>query len=215
MQQRAELVKQLEHHTAEAARIRTILERTEEEDWRPAGFYMMYHLTAGAILGCLAAGVSLMWNVMGATLLLPQKPALYLIQVYLTFGLGERALALEPGQASGFLYFVGCLLYIATGGFYGIILQLVLQGALPGKSWVQRGIASIVFGILLWVFNFYIVLPVLQPMLFGGNWIFELTPWYVGASTHLIFAMAFFLMSTWGRFDNPGANRSGKQGAAS
>ena len=36
---------------------------------------MMYHLTAGAILGCLAAGVSLMWNVMGATLLLPQKPA--------------------------------------------------------------------------------------------------------------------------------------------
>lgn len=203
MDDRADLIRKLEFHTAEAARLREQIAQTQVPDWRPTGFYTTYHFTAGAILGCLAASVSLLWNVMGAALLIPEKPPLYLIQVFLTFGLGERALTLEPGQASGFLYFVGCLLYIATGGFYGIILQFLLQGLFASRNWVFKAVVSAAFGLGIWILNFYLILPVIQPMLFNGNWIYELTPWFVGASTHIVFAAAFFLISTWGRFEPP------------
>ena len=59
--------------------------------WPPRGYYTAYYATAGFALGIFGAMASLLFNVVGS-LLVGQNP-LRLIQVYLTFPLGERARA--------------------------------------------------------------------------------------------------------------------------
>lgn len=201
MSERDDLVEQLEYHVSEAGRLRDQLNIGKSKDWRPRGFYTMYHVMAGITLGGIAAAMSLLWNVLGATLMLPDQHPLRIIQVYLTFGMGEEALRLEPGASRSLLLFAGSFLYLATGALLGIPLQFVLQGLLKSAGTAARAIACLAFGAVLWAVNFLVLLPLLQPALFGGNWIAEQTPWYVGLSTHIVFALAYFLFSAWGRFD--------------
>ncbi len=201
MSERDELLRQLEHHVAEVQRLRERLDSGLSGDWRPRGFYTMYHVMAGITIGGLAAAASLLWNVLGATLMLPEEHPLRIIQVYLTFGMGEQALTLEPGANRSLLLFAGSFLYLATGALFGIVLQFILQGPAARQGVFVRGIACTAFGVGLWALNFLVILPWLQPALFGGNWIAENTPWYVGLSTHLVFALSYFMLSAWGRFD--------------
>ncbi len=202
MPERDDLLSQLEFHVAEAHRLRSQLDSGPAVDWRPHGFYTLYHLMAGITLGGIAAAVSLLWNVLGATLMLPGEHPLHIIQVYLTFGMGEEALKLEPGTHRGLLLFAGSILYLATGALFGMVLQFILQGLFGRARPLVKGIVCAVFGAGLWAVNFLVILPWLQPLAFGGNWIADLTPWYVGLSTHLVFAMSYFLFSSWGRFDS-------------
>ncbi len=201
MSDRNTLLRELEMHRREEARIREQLSREALGDWRPPGFYLMYHLMAGVTLGGIGAAASLLWNVLGATLMLPEEHPLYIIQVYLTFGMGEAALSMEPGANRALLLFAGSILYLATGGLFGVLLHLMLAGWMSGMGAALRGLAALGFGAALWLVNFKVLLPWLQPQLFGGNWIAELTPWYVGLSTHLVFAAVVFLLQSWGRFD--------------
>jgi len=201
MSERDDLLRQLEFHVAETQRLRDLLDTGSAVDWRPRGFYTMYHIMAGITLGGIAAAVSLLWNVLGATLMLPDQHPLRIIQVYLTFGMGEEALNLEPGANRSLLLFAGSFLYLATGALFGIILQFILQGMFARSGAAVRAIVCGVFGAGLWALNFLVILPWLQPALFGGNWIAQLTPWYVGLTTHLVFAASYFLFSAWGRFD--------------
>lgn len=202
MPERDDLLRQLEFHVAEAHRLRDELDTGAATDWRPHGFYTMYHLMAGITLGGIAAAVSLLWNVLGATLLLPNEHPLYIIKLYLTFGMGEDALKLDEGPNRGLLLFAGSFLYLATGALFGIVLQFILQGLFGRTGPLVKAIVCAAFGAGLWAANFLIILPWLQPLLFGGgNWIADQTPWYVGLSTHLVFSMSYFLFSSWGRFD--------------
>jgi hypothetical protein len=164
-------------------------------DWQPEGYYLWYHLTAGFINGGLAAGISLMFNLIGAAIvgLFP----LQLIRVYLTFPLGEKALELNSGLALG----VGCLLYVGTGHLYGMIFHYIFSRYYNEKTIQQRFIAATAMGLVLWLINFYAILSWLQPMLFGGNWIISEIPFYIAALTHLVFAWSVMLLSEIGMFD--------------
>jgi len=201
MSEREDLLAQIEFHAAEAHRLRSQLDAGPAVDWRPPGFYTLNHLMAGITLGGNAAAVSLLWNVLGATLMLPGEHPLHIIQVYLSFGMGEEALKLEPGTNRGLLLFAGSILYLATGALFGMVLQFILQGLFGRTGPLVKAIVCAAFGAGLWALNFLVILPWLQPLAFGGNWIAESTPWYVGLSTHLVFAMSYFLFSSWGRFD--------------
>ena len=66
-------------------------------DWAPRGYYTTYHILAGMVLGFIGAGASLLLNIVGAAML--DMHPLHLIQVYLTFPLGEKALELNIGFA--------------------------------------------------------------------------------------------------------------------
>lgn len=200
MDERAELKRQLDHHLAEAVRLQAILDEPTDTNWVPTRFYLLYHLMAGIILGGIGAAISLLWNIVGSTLLLDEQGPLYIIQVYLTFGMGERAL--DPSTDLQFALFVGCFLYLATGAVYGMIFQLVLQGLAGNAGWLVRFVVATVLGLLIWGINFYVLLPWIQPRLFGGNWIQELVPPLVGVSTHLVFAWTYALCAAWGRFDD-------------
>lgn len=92
-----------------------------------------------------------------------------LIRVYLTFPLGERALALASGSKDvyaipdGMILSLGVLPLHRTGMLLGIPFHMALMRFTSGKSLgVRLGFAT-VLALLLWFVNFYLVLTWLQP----------------------------------------------------
>jgi hypothetical protein len=165
--------------------------------WPPQGYYLLWHVLVGMVLGMIGATVSLMFNVVGS-LLVGQNP-LRLIQVYLTFPMGERALQTEEGL----VLFVGCILYLVTGAIYGIPFHLILSRFFDAATHRTRFLVGSLIGLGLWVVNFYLLLSWLQPSLFGGNWIVQEVPIWVAALTHLVFAWTMLLVESWGRYQRP------------
>jgi len=163
-------------------------------DWPPRAYYTTYHVLAGCVLGMFGAAASLLFNVIGS-LVVHQHP-LHLIQVYLTFPMGETALTTSNGLSLA----IGCCLYLATGMVLGVPVQLVLTRFFEHASYIARFIVVTLLSLGLWLFNFYAVLSWLQPLLFGGNWIVEDIPWWVGASTHLVFGWTVLLLQPFGVF---------------
>ena len=167
-------------------------------DWARHGYYLTYYATAGFFLGMVAALVSLMFNIIGASV--AGKDPLQIIRVYLTFGLGAKAL--DPAFENGLALAMGCVLYIATGMLLGIIFHVVLsryasKAGLAGRLVWASGVA-----VIIWLVNFYGLISWIQPLLFGGIWIVDNAhlPWWVALATHLVFGWTMALMYPWGEF---------------
>ena len=169
-------------------------------DWKRRGYYLTYYATAGFFLGMVAALTSLMFNIVGATL--AGKDPLQLIRVYLTFGLGGRAL--DPAFDDGLALALGCVLYIATGMLLGIVFHVVLTRYTPGAGLAGRLACASALAVAVWLVNFYVLLSWVQPLLFGGNWITSTDPvylpWWVALATHLVFGWTMALVYPWGLF---------------
>ena len=127
----------LEAKLQELEALKAQVERLENEittarsgpGWRATGYYSAYYATAGFLLGSLGAIVSLLFNVVCASL--AGKSPLELIRVYLTFPLGEKALQLTQGQNTyavndRVILAFGCCLYLATGMLLGIPIYMAL-----------------------------------------------------------------------------------------
>ena len=112
-------------------------------DWRKSS-YFSYYATTGFFLGILGALTSLLVNVFGA--IAKGLPPLKLIMVYLTFGMGERALSVDSGSNAALALSIGCCLYIGTGMLYGILFQLVLS-QLGGDTLGRRMVVASVLAL--------------------------------------------------------------------
>lgn len=174
------------------------------QGWQSSGFYPAYQATVGFLLGIFGATTSLLFNVVGS--LLFGKNALELIRVYLTFPLGERALQLT-GQSQdiyavgdGVILAVGCCLYLVTGMILGIPVTMAIAWWAPRAGLGVRLVIASLVSLAIWVVNIYGILSWLQPMLFGGRWIVETVPWWVGAATHLIFGWTIALAYPLARY---------------
>ena len=168
-------------------------------DWRTQGYYLMYYATTGFFLGIAGALTSLAFNVFGS--LLTGQPALKLIQIYLTFGMGKRALNANLADEGPLALAIGCCLYVGTGMLLGILFQLVLtrfaaQGGLP-----KRLAVSSILAIAVWIVNYYAILSWLQPLLFGGDWIVTEIPIPIAALTHLVFGWTQALVYPMGLYE--------------
>ena len=165
-------------------------------------YYLTYYATTGFFLGMVAALVSLLFNVVGS-LLVGQNP-LQLIRVYLTFGLGARALDLQLDKGDGGLaLIIGCCLYVATGMLLGVIFQVVISRIGEATKLGSRLATASVLALVIWAVNFYVLLSWIQPRLFGGNWITDpnlLPPW-VAIATHLVFGWTMALLFPLGRYE--------------
>ena len=188
--------RQIQYHL-DAIRELEAEDRSEEakKGWPPSGYYLLWHLVIGMMLGALGALVSLAANILGAPLF--GRHPFELIRVYLTFPMGQRALEVEEGT----LLFVGCLLYLVTGALLGILFHLVFSIYFSDASNRKRFQVATALGLVLWVVNFYLILSWLQPLLLGGRWIIQMIPPWVGALTHLAFAWTMLLGELWGRFE--------------
>ena len=164
-----------------------------DASWQSA-WYPAYDATTGFLLGFFAATTSLLFNIVGSVawknLGGHEQHPLRLIQVYLTFPLGEQALKVD----SGITLAIGCCLYLATGMFYGILFQLFYSRYFPTANLGTRLLAGSGLAIVIWLVNFYCVLNWLQPAVFGGNWIVEMVPRPVAALTHLVFGWTMALL---------------------
>ncbi len=167
---------------------------TPAERWQPTEFYTAYYAMAGLVLGMFGAVTSLSFNVVGSALV-GQYP-LRLIQVYLTFPLGERALELEGGMTLT----LGCCLYIGTGMALGSIFHTLLVRATGNSGLGFRLIVATALAAGMWLVHFYLILAWLQPMMFGGAWIVEQIPWWIGLVTHLIYGWTLALIYPLGLY---------------
>ena len=169
-------------------------------NWPPKTLYNAYYMSTGAVLGGIAAAVSLLVNVIGAPL--AGQSSLELIRVYLTFPLGERALEMTAGTGA-LQVAMGCCLYLFTGMVLGVpVYWLLVRFCGESAPLGKRLVVASVVAIAIWLIGFYGVLSWLQPALFGGDWITDpqvLPPW-VAAGTHLVFGWVIALLHPWGQF---------------
>src|SRR5262249_27780277 len=121
--------------------------------WPPRSYDTAFHVLAGFVLGIFGAATSLLFHVVGSLLVGPHP--LQLIRVYLTFPLGKPALQIE----SGLTLAIGCCLYLGTGMLLGIPFHLVYSRLPRGTSLLTRVVVATGLGLLLWVVNFYAILP--------------------------------------------------------
>jgi hypothetical protein len=166
--------------------------------WAKQGYYLTYYATAGSFLGMVAALVSLMFNIIGASV--AGKDPLQLIRVYLTFGLGAKAL--DPAFDNGLALAMGCVLYIATGMLLGIVFHVILTRYASTAGLGGRIAWATAIAVAIWLVNFYCLIAWLQPLLFGGTWIIDNQelPWWVALATHLVFGWTMALVYPWGLF---------------
>ena len=182
-----------------------MLEAAAVDPFRLTGFYTMYYTTTGFMLGLVAAAMSLVVNVIGASVV--KDSPLEIIRVYLTFPLGERALAVT-GESNvyavnnGVVLACGVCLYLATGMVLGVPIHVVLARFTAKSSMAVRMVFASAVGIFLWAIMFYGVLSWLQPMVCGGSWITdgELLPTWVAAGTHVVFGMSMAALYPLGQF---------------
>ncbi|MFO0903085.1 MAG: hypothetical protein U0939_08810 [Pirellulales bacterium] len=199
---RAEKQRELDELRAQAARLEAELRQKDDgepADWRTSGYYLSYYATAGFFLGMAGALTSLLFNVFGS-LFVGQHP-LYLIQVYLTFGMGEKALAANVASDGGLALAIGCCLYVGTGMLLGVLFHVVLTRYAAQGGLVKRLMVATVLALAVWVVNYYLVLAWLQPLLFGGNWIVTKVPVLIAAMTHLVFGWTQALVYPWGLYE--------------
>lgn len=166
----------------------------------PGAYYTAYYATTGFMLGIFGAATSLVFNIIGSLLWSQatghEQNPLHLIQVYLTFPLGEQALHIDGGLTLA----IGCCLYLATGMLYGILFYLVLTRLTADSGFLWRMLVVSGLSIAVWLVNFYGILSWLQPLLFGGRWIVDLVPWWVACLTHLVFGWTMVLVYPWGLY---------------
>lgn len=183
-----------QEHGQPDGEIEDLIQPAAFRPWREPGQRPLRVAATGLWLGALAGCTSLVFNMVGSLVWtnvadLSQHP-LRLIQVYLTFPLGDAALRLNSGYLLGF----GCVLYLATGMIYGMLFEWMLWYFLPRAGWVARLVVCSVLALVVWAVNFLAILSWLQPLLFGGSWIVELIPWWVAALTHLVFGWTMALV---------------------
>lgn len=189
----------IQEHLDEIARLQTQSASNGGASWPPRDYYTLFHIVVGMTLGFVGASASLLFNIAGS--LLVGQNALKLVQVYLTFPMGEAAMKLDSRGDAGVVYFVGTCLYLTTGSLYGIVFHYIFSRYFDAASFAKKLAIGSALGVALWITNFYLILSWLQPLLLGGRWIVDSIPWWVGMLTHLVFAWTLVVCESWGRFE--------------
>ena len=185
----------IEGHLDAIRRLESPPEADDTATWPPQGYYLLWHVVIGMTLGGIGALVSLAANMIGAPLF--GEAPMKFIRVLLTFPMGESALTAEAGS----VLFIGCLLYLVTGALFGVVFHLAMSLYFRDATRGRQFAIATAMGLGLWIFNYYLVLSWLQPMLLGGNWIVRLVPIWVAVLTHLCFAWTVVAGEFWGRFE--------------
>ncbi|MGY8767736.1 MAG: hypothetical protein ACKVH8_04790 [Pirellulales bacterium] len=189
---RQAILEELDQLRNRMAQLERELAGASPNQWEQRDYYLSYYATAGFFLGMIGAITSLVFNVVGAAMV--GKHPLELISVYLTFPLGEKAMELEGGMA----LLIGCCLYIATGMVLGVFVHVGISKLADSGDLFKRLAVATVLGAFIWVINFYCLISWMQPAMFGGTWIIDSIPWYIGLLTHLVFTWTMALVYPMG-----------------
>jgi hypothetical protein len=162
--------------------------------WPPRGFYLTYYVVAGLLLGVLGSLVSFAANVLGS-ILLRQDPLLFL-RVYGTVFLGPAALTTDDLN----FFMLVAVVHFSVGAIAGAVFHVLINYFAPERAAVQIGLGAL-YGLLMWIVNFYVVIAWLQPRLFGEAYVLQLMPAWVAALTHVTYGVTLGALQPLGRFE--------------
>ncbi len=199
---RQELLQEIAEQRAMLARLEKELREEIEagesgapsaREWPPKGFYLTYYVVAGLMLGVLGSLASFLVNVLGS-LLVEQDPLLFL-RVYGTVFLGPDALTTSDLN----FFMLVAVVHFSVGAIGGAVYHVVVNAFWPERTDVQIA-AGAVYGLLMWVVNFYVVILWLQSSVFGHVYVLELMPVWVAILTHVVYGLTLGVLQPLGRF---------------
>jgi hypothetical protein len=193
MQSRDEIVREIELHRAAVAALEAELGDTNGVTWPPVGFYLTFYVVSGAIIGILGSLTSFIFHVLGS-LIVRQDPLLFL-RVYGTVFLGAKALTTDDLN----FFMLVAVVHFSVGASAGAVFHVLVNWLVPDRP-VLHVVLGAVYGLLMWVVNFYVVLSWLQPLLVGEAFVLQLMPIWVSALTHLIYGLTLGILEPLGRF---------------
>ena len=190
---REEALREIERHRAAILEIESQLSAPAAAGWQPVGFYLTFYIVAGTTIGILGSVTSFIFHVLGS-LLVRQTPLLFL-RVYGTMFLGPRALTTEDLN----VFMLVAVVHFSVGASAGAVFQVFISRFVPDRPVLQVVLGG-VYGLLMWVVNFYVVIAWLQPRLFGEALVLKLMPWWIAALTHLIYGLTLGILQPLARF---------------
>lgn len=199
MREREQILRQIEQQRAMLLALEAELlgeaQRPQDESpsWPPRGFYLTYYVVAGLLIGILGSLTSFICNVLGS-LLIEQDPLLFL-RVYGTVFLGPQALTTDSLD----FFMLVAVVHFSVGAFAGALFHVLVNLFVPDRTSLQIGL-GVLYGVLLWIVNFYVVIVWLQNHLFGEAYVLQLMPAWVAALTHVVYGLTLGLLQPLGRF---------------
>jgi hypothetical protein len=190
---RQEILSEIERHRAAIVELEGQLGEVATETWPPVGFYLTFYIVAGTTIGILGSLASFAFHVVGS-LLVSQDPLRFL-RVYGTVFLGAKALTTEDLN----FFMLVAIVHFSVGAIAGAVYHVFVNRFVPEQPLLQIVLGAL-YGLAMWVVNFYLVLSWLQPMLVGQAFVLELMPAWVAALTHVIYGLTLGILQPLGRF---------------
>jgi mono/diheme cytochrome c family protein len=190
---RDDILWHIEQHRAAIARLEEQLGEPPIASWPPAGFYLTYYVVSGTIIGILGSLASFLFNVVGS-LLINQDPLRFL-RVYGTVFLGARALTTDDLS----FFMLVAVVHFSVGAVGGAVFHVMVNRFVPARAGLQIALGA-VYGLLIWVVNFYVVIAWLEPRLVGEAYVLALMPAWVAVLTHVVYGLTLGVLQPLGRF---------------
>lgn len=190
---REEVLQEIEQHRSAIATLEAQLHAPVAAGWPPVGFYLTFYVVSGLIIGILGSVTSFLFHIVGS-LLVNQDPLLFL-RVYGTVFLGADALTTDDLN----FFMLVAVVHFSVGASAGAVFQ-VCMGRYGPSRWGSQIMLGGLYGLLMWVVNFFFVISWLQPLLVGEAYVLELMPIWVAALTHVIYGLTLGVLQPIGRF---------------
>jgi type IV secretory pathway VirB3-like protein len=190
---RDELLQEIAQHRAAIHQLEGRLGEPVAPSWPPVGFYLTFYVVSGLIIGILGSVASFAFHFIGS-LLVNQDPLLFL-RVYGTVFLGAKALTTDDLN----FFMLVAVAHFSVGASAGAVFHVLVNWLVPERPGLQIALGAL-YGLLMWVVNFYFVLSWVQPRLFGEPLVLKLMPTWIAVLTHLIYGLTLGLLQPLGRF---------------
>jgi two-component system sensor histidine kinase/response regulator len=180
-----EILKEIERHRRSITKLEAKL---SGEAKVPTGFYLTFYIVAGMVLGVMGGLTSFIFNIVGS-LIVAQDP-MVILRAFGTFFIGADALTTHN---LNFLILV-LLVYLSGGAVAGAAFQVIVSRYFADRPIVYKILLAGAYGLGLWIINFYGIISWLQPLLVGKAYILEMMPFWVAASTNVVFGLTLGLL---------------------
>ena len=190
---RRDILEEIERHRMAIAELEARLGALATPNWPPVGFYLTFYIVAGTTIGILGSLASFLVNVLGS-LVVNQDPLLFL-RVYGTVFLGPRALTTDDLN----FFMLVAVVHFSVGAIAGAVFHVLVNWLVPDRP-VLHVVLGVLYGLLMWVVNFYGVIIWLQPRLVGQAYVLQLMPAWVAALTHAVYGFVLGVLQPLGRF---------------
>jgi hypothetical protein len=190
---REEILREIERHRLALAALEARLGDAPVAHWPPAGFYLTFYIVAGTTIGIVGSVVSFLFHVVGS-LLVHQDPLRFL-RVYGTVFLGASALTTDDLN----FFMLVAIVHFSVGAAAGAVFHVLVSRFVPARTVVHLGL-GVLYGLVMWLVNFYVVIAWLQPRLVGEAFVLQLMPAWIAALTHVIYGVTLGALQPLGRF---------------